>query len=722
MAREIKRGTTSNIIRFILKDSRTGSGLTGLTNATTGLIISTICDNEATATIYTVAASNVETITTLGTYSAPTSSKCRFKEVNATNHKGLYEFQFADARFSVSSSKQLVISVTGATNLTDSDYEVEFVDNTAKDIYDIVAHASYGNAQLVRSTTPANTLTVDASNRASANLVAIDSNATSGNNATLNLKQLNVVNNAGTAAIFSSTGSNGDGMDITANGTGTGLLVSSGSTVTGTGMSIRSYNAGTALEIKNIAGSSSGTGIGVSIAGGTTSGDGLSISTTSGHGIKVTAAGASKDGINVTGVNGISATGTQAGILGVCGASGYGGIEGKAGSTGGAGIYAKAAAFTAYGIRAEGGQSLPGISALGGATNAPGIDTTGQGTGAGLKATGGTGGNGATISGAGTGAGVVITGGSSGGAGGAGLTVTGGTGSAAQSGGDSVVFTGGAAGVGGANGGIGLKLVGASGTSGGGNGMTIAGATGRVALTVTGDTAAGATITGYGGVNISSTGLGAGITVSSVNASYPAIHAANVGGGDAVKFEATTTGNGNGLHLVGYGNGNGLNVEGGTTGHGIQSQGGATGGDGMLVQGTAGAGLKALGGGGSADIYGTITGDLLGDVNYVLFDVQGNLSGTVGGRVNLKKNTAFSAFPFTMYNSTTHLPATGLTVTAERSINGAAFAACTNAVVEVGNGSYKIDLSAADMNGDSIKLKFTATGADQQDITVVTQA
>jgi len=96
-------------------------------------------------------------------------------------------------------------------------------------------------------------------------------------------------------------------------------------------------------------------------------------------------------------------------------------------------------------------------------------------------------------------------------------------------------------------------------------------------------------------------------------------------------------------------------------------------------------------------------------------------SGLSPSRINLKKNTSFSAFPFTMYDSTTHLPLAGLTVTAERSIDGGAFAACSNAVAEVSAGGYKIDLSAADLNGDSVKLKFTATGADQQDVSIVTQ-
>ena len=123
----IKHGNTSNIIRFTLKHSTSGIGLTGLTHASAGLIISIICNNGASPTTYTQAASNIETIATLGTYAAPTASKCRFKEVDSTNHKGLYEFQFANARFSVASARSLIISVTGATNLLDADYEIQLV-------------------------------------------------------------------------------------------------------------------------------------------------------------------------------------------------------------------------------------------------------------------------------------------------------------------------------------------------------------------------------------------------------------------------------------------------------------------------------------------------------------------------------------------------------------------------------------------------------------------
>jgi hypothetical protein len=114
MAKEIlKRGATSNILRVFLQDSAstTGAGKTALTSTSSGLIISTIADLEATATTYTSAATNVETITTLGTFAAPTAGKCRFREVDATNFPGVYEIHIADARFAVVNSSQLLISI-----------------------------------------------------------------------------------------------------------------------------------------------------------------------------------------------------------------------------------------------------------------------------------------------------------------------------------------------------------------------------------------------------------------------------------------------------------------------------------------------------------------------------------------------------------------------------------------------------------------------------------
>lgn len=91
------------------------------------------------------------------------------------------------------------------------------------------------------------------------------------------------------------------------------------------------------------------------------------------------------------------------------------------------------------------------------------------------------------------------------------------------------------------------------------------------------------------------------------------------------------------------------------------------------------------------------------------------------GQIVVKKNKVLAAFPFPMLDILNQNPTTGLTVTAQRSLDGGAFAACTNPVTEIGNGFYKIDLSAADTNGDTIAFNFSAVGADNSCITVVTQ-
>lgn len=153
-----KRSQTSIILRVKILNSSvtTGAGLTGLTSASSGLIISTIADNEATATAYTVAGSTIESITTLGTYAAPTATKCRFKEVDSTNHKGVYELQIADARFAVSNAKSLLVSILGATNAVETDVVIPLVDldpyvaSTPQtgDSYAIVSSGTHGNAAI----------------------------------------------------------------------------------------------------------------------------------------------------------------------------------------------------------------------------------------------------------------------------------------------------------------------------------------------------------------------------------------------------------------------------------------------------------------------------------------------------------------------------------------------------------------------------------------------
>lgn len=90
----------------------------------------------------------------------------------------------------------------------------------------------------------------------------------------------------------------------------------------------------------------------------------------------------------------------------------------------------------------------------------------------------------------------------------------------------------------------------------------------------------------------------------------------------------------------------------------------------------------------------------------------------------IKKNAALAAFPFKMVlASDNKTPATGLTVAATRSIDGAVFASCANSPAsEVSGGWYAIDLAASDLNGDTIALEFDGGAtANVLPVTIVTQ-
>jgi hypothetical protein len=89
----------------------------------------------------------------------------------------------------------------------------------------------------------------------------------------------------------------------------------------------------------------------------------------------------------------------------------------------------------------------------------------------------------------------------------------------------------------------------------------------------------------------------------------------------------------------------------------------------------------------------------------------------------VKKNATFSNFEFLMVLTSDHVtPATGLTVTGQRSINGAAFAGVTGVIAEVSNGIYQFDAVAADTNGDVITWRFSSATADDTFVTFKTVA
>jgi hypothetical protein len=154
-----------------------------------------------------------------------------------------------------------------------------FIDATVANVDDIV-----------RSTTPANTLDVAVTGEAGMDFDNIKD--ATGNTATLRLKQLDIQNSAGTAVLMKSTGSNGKGLDIEGNGSGVGLAILASSSP---GLSVGSGSGNAAVSISNISGhgvavSGGGAGHGTLLTGGAT-----------GHGLYCFGGATSGDGIYAAG-------------------------------------------------------------------------------------------------------------------------------------------------------------------------------------------------------------------------------------------------------------------------------------------------------------------------------------------------------------------------------------------------------------------------------------
>lgn len=157
-----------------------------------------------------------------------------------------------------------------------------------------------------------------------------------GTTATVNLKQLSVINSGGSAIVASSTGSNGHGIAASGNGSGEGLSATGGAT--GHGIeAIGGASSGSGMSISATAGSTHGlqvsgflagsgikatggeTGHGLDVQGGATSGDGLhATAPTSGDGIEAVGAGGGADiNADITG----NITGNLSGSIGSLGAT-----------------------------------------------------------------------------------------------------------------------------------------------------------------------------------------------------------------------------------------------------------------------------------------------------------------------------------------------------------------------------------------------------------------
>lgn len=218
----------------------------------------------------------------------------------------------------------------------------------------------------------------------------LNGGATSGNNATLHLAKLNIVNSGGSAIVAQSSGSNGHGLELIGNGSGEGLSATGGATGHGAGF---------------VGGATSGAGINATAP---TSGDGID-ALGGGSGVGLRATGGSTNGHGAA-MSGGNTNGSGLVLTGV--GSGHGLVS--SGNTTGHGIWARGGATSGDGINATAQTSGDGIDASG-AGGGVGLRLAGQGAGAGLIATGGATGHGAAFVGGGTsGDGINATGGGAG--------------------------------------------------------------------------------------------------------------------------------------------------------------------------------------------------------------------------------------------------------------------------------------------------------------------
>lgn len=82
-------------------------------------------------------------------------------------------------------------------------------------------------------------------------------------------------------------------------------------------------------------------------------------------------------------------------------------------------------------------------------------------------------------------------------------------------------------------------------------------------------------------------------------------------------------------------------------------------------------------------------------------------------------NTA-AEVTFVLVNATDGSPIMGLTPAGFRSIDAGAQAAVAGAIVEQGNGEYRLSATAADLNGTTIGFTFTGVGAVPAHVLVAT--
>ncbi len=164
--REKKAGTTSYMTHIFIQDetSTTGAGKTGLDNGDISIYWIRPGDTGATAAVA------INTIGTLGTF-AGDAGDFAFKLIHDVNMPGFYELHISNDAMDADGPDQVTISIIDSGDndiaplplqirLTAFDLDSASTPQTG-DSYAIVNSGTFGNAQLVRSTTPANKLDVN---------------------------------------------------------------------------------------------------------------------------------------------------------------------------------------------------------------------------------------------------------------------------------------------------------------------------------------------------------------------------------------------------------------------------------------------------------------------------------------------------------------------------------------------------------------------------------
>lgn len=327
-------GATSEIWQLFIADSSstTGGGLTGLTNATSGLTAYYHRDTDTTATAISIVSMTSGTFTSGG-----------FKEVDPTNMPGVYEFCPPNAAITTG-AKNCIILLKGAANmaplpiLVDLDAQVD-------------VRAYVGTV----ISAPATAGIPDVNIKAINNVTAATPGASGGvlisgsNSGTTTFGALTVTGTltASDGFVVNRSTSNATAVTFTGNGTGNGLICISGSGAAGDGAQFTSNATNGNGQSNTGKGTGAGslktggaTGPADKLVGGSTSGDGTIVTVTSGHGYNIVATGTAKDALHLVGAAAATTNAAGHGINTVGGASSTsaGGIAGVGLNTlGGAG-------------------------------------------------------------------------------------------------------------------------------------------------------------------------------------------------------------------------------------------------------------------------------------------------------------------------------------------------------------------------------------------------